>query len=281
MSDSSKPAVLRVLGIQLAASPGDAAANRRRARALIEAHPGHDLYVLPELSSPGYDDAVLAAVGAHAEGDDDAAASCAFFADVARDVGAHVCFGYLRRAAGGVRICSAVAAPEGGVVLRYDKMHLCDMGRCSEVARGLAAGAAPGVFTCRGWRVGVAICYDLRFPELWRRLAWGAGCDVVVHPSAFARDATFPCYHPFATTRAVENQVYVLSVNFAGPAFGASVACPPWVGPVPGAADQAPAFLGDEEAVLPLACESAVLAAVRAAYPYRRDLHASLRGAAS
>ena len=86
-------------------------------------------------------------------------------------------------------IAQAVVAPTGRVELVYDKMHLCDMGKCSEVAHGLARGERPGVFACRGWRVGVCICYDLRFPELWRRLAWEEDCDLIVHPSAFVRDS--------------------------------------------------------------------------------------------
>ena len=41
--------------------------------------------------------------------------------------------------------------------------------------------------------IGLAICYDLRFPELWRYYR-DFGCDLVLHPSAFSRDATFPGY---------------------------------------------------------------------------------------
>ena len=85
-------------------------------------------------------------------------------------------------------IAQAVVGPTG-IELVYDKMHLCDMGACSEVAHGLTRGERPGVFTCRGWRVGVCICYDLRFPALWRRLAWEEDCDLIVHPSAFVRDS--------------------------------------------------------------------------------------------
>jgi len=86
-------------------------------------------------------------------------------------------------------------------------------------------------------------------------------------------------YHTFVTTRAVENGIYVLSVNFAGADFGESIAAPPWVGPVPGLADQRARVLGCDEGVLALSCETAVLDAVRAAYPYRRNAHPSLRAA--
>ena len=126
-------------------------------------------------------------------------------------------------------------------------------------------------------------CYDLRFPELFRAYAWGRGCDLILHPSAFVRDATFPTYHAFVTTRAQENGVYVLSVSFAGSNFGSSIAAPPWLGPVPGLAGEpddelAPKVLGTEEGVLPLVVEPRTLSAVRAAYPYRDDRHPGLCG---
>ena len=291
---------LKVCAVQLRATPGDVEGNLRRAEQLIRANPGHHLYVLPELSSCGYSDEVLADCAAFAHGSFDGVFK--FFIDLAREVDAHICFGFLCRTsrplsavpavgdrlvavngrnncvvtrvnafaaaadvlfdAGTERtyllsdlrtpvftIAQAVVGPTG-IELVYDKMHLCDMGACSEVAHGLTRGERPGVFTCRGWRVGVCICYDLRFPALWRRLAWEEDCDLVVHPSAFVRDATFPMYHTFVTTRAVENGIYVLSVNFAGADFGESIAAPPWVGPVPGLADQRARVLGCDEGVM-------------------------------
>ena len=227
---------LKVCGVQLRATPGDVEGNLRRAEQLIRANPGHHLYVLPELSSCGYSDEVLADCAAFAHGSFDGVFK--FFIDLAREVDAHICFGFLCRtsrplsavpavgdrlvavngrydcvvtrvnavaAAADVQfatrgrvqtyllsdlrepvftIAQAVVGPTG-IELVYDKMHLCDMGACSEVAHGLTRGERPGVFTCRGWRVGVCICYDLRFPALWRRLAWEEDCDLVVHPSAF------------------------------------------------------------------------------------------------
>ena len=224
---------LKVCAVQLRATPGDVEGNLRRAEQLIRANPGHHLYVLPELSSCGYSDEVLADCAAFAHGSFDGVFK--FFIDLAREVDAHICFDFLCRTSrplsavpavgsrvlaashpGHVTRVNAVAAAADvlfdsgtertyllaelrtpvftiaqavvgptGIELVYDKMHLCDMGACSEVAHGLTRGERPGVFTCRGWRVGVCICYDLRFPELWRRLAWEEDCDLIVHPSAF------------------------------------------------------------------------------------------------
>ena len=88
------------------------------------------------------------------------------FANCARDVNAYICYGYLRRTeCGGCTICQAVVARESGeLVLSYDKMHLCDMGACSEVGYGVQPGSTPGVFEINGVKVGVTICYDIRLP---------------------------------------------------------------------------------------------------------------------
>ena len=268
---------LRVLGIQINPVLGDVEANLEHAELLIRMNPGYALYVLPELSCTGYDDTVLSSLATFAQ-EAETGSIADHFRRVASDMNAHVCYGFVRRIRDGrYSICQAVMAPNGVLALTYDKMHLCDMGACSEVAHGLSPGAAPGVFTCQGCRVGVAVCYDLRFPELFRRLAWDENCDLIVHPSAFVRDATFPTYHQFATARAVENGVFLLSINYAGPLFGKSIAVPPWVGPVPGRGELATVSLGTEEGLLPVTVEPADLEAVRAAYPYRRNVNLVLR----
>lgn len=285
MAAPSQDQPLRILGLQLDFKPGDTHANCRRAEALIKRHPGHRLYVLPELHCNGYCGTVLEAVAVQAQ-HAETGTIATFFSRLAREVDAYICYGFLRRrhdsGAGGdpvYTICQAVVRPDGVLALVYDKMHLCDMGACSEVSYGCTRGTQLGVFECDGVTVGVTVCYDIRFPELFRELAWGAGCDVILHPSAFVRDATFHCYHAFCTTRAVENAVYFLSVNIGGPMFGDSIAVPPWIGPVPGIEGSlAASSLGTEQkGVLALTVDPAVLRAVRAAYPYRRDVSPALR----
>lgn len=198
---------LRVLGLQVELLAGQTEANLARAEALIRANPGHRLYVLPELSSHGYCDEVLSQLDPtrpeRPAQDAESGSVTAFFCRLARDVDAHISYGFLRDAgAGRTCICQAVVDPRGQLVLAYDKMHLCDMGDCSEIAHGCSPGEGElGVFECDGVRVGVTICYDLRFPELYRALAWDAGCDLILHPAAFVRDATFPMYHQVGRRR--------------------------------------------------------------------------------
>ena len=113
-------------------------------------------------------------------------------------------------------IC-AVAGPDGSQVLAYDKMHLCDMGACSEVGYGCSRGDALGTFEVDGVRVGLSMLRHSISGAL--PSARGTRGATVLHPSAFIRDATFPCYQ-MCTVRAVENGIYFLSVNHGGEEFG-------------------------------------------------------------
>jgi predicted amidohydrolase len=196
---------------------------------------------------------------------------------------------------------AAFFEPSGLQRARYDKLHLCNFDDCSE-GKAFAAGTHLTVFEARGFKVGLLICYDLRFAEIWGVLAREHSVDVVLHPSCFPDDGSFATWHPFVKTRAparptfrtlwidgssrtldvrasarfgparrvlfpsgaVENLIYVLSLNRAHPHFGESLAVGPR-GP-----DAAEAMkLGREAGVLPLSVERAVLTEARADYPFR------------
>jgi predicted amidohydrolase len=66
-------------------------------------------------------------------------------------------------------------------------------------------------------------------PELCRQLAVEHDVDLIFHPSAYSRDSSFYSWHQFVTSRAIENQVFFLSLNRAGKNFGKSIFCTPWV----------------------------------------------------
>jgi len=85
---------------------------------------------------------------------------------------------------------SCVYAPDGGLAARYDKMHLFryDNGRERyDEAQVLDAGAEPVAFDAGALRVGLSVCYDLRFPELYRQLTFAGArrCDLLAVPAAF------------------------------------------------------------------------------------------------
>jgi nitrilase len=114
----------------------------------------------------------------------------------------------------------------------------------------------------------------MRFPQVWQRLAVEQHIDVVLHPVAFARDSTFYSWRPTIISRALETQVFVLSVNRAGADWGRSILCPPWV-----EVDAPEQCLGDKEELRVIEIDRAALCAARKAHPYhkgRRDDYAEL-----
>ncbi len=84
---------------------------------------------------------------------------------------------------------AAVVSPEGKLVARYRKIHLFDVdipgGATLRESDGTAGGDDIVVVPIGDRRVGVSICYDIRFPEMYRRLVYDGGADVVVVPAAF------------------------------------------------------------------------------------------------
>ncbi|NYT06045.1 MAG: carbon-nitrogen hydrolase family protein [Methanomicrobiales archaeon] len=101
--------------------------------------------------------------------------------------------------------------PDGSVLARYAKIHLFSPGG---EQRACTPGDALGVFPLAGMRFGIAICYDLRFPELFRAYA-RAGAGAVLVPSAW------PCsrighWELFIRARALENQMYVAGISTTG-----------------------------------------------------------------
>ena len=219
---------ITVAGCQIPQTVGNPRANIRTAMDAISASPGHDIYVLPELSSSGYDEIVFNRLEAFAEEWDGPSFNA--FSRLSRDLGCYICYSFPRRRnIGEFTIAAAVVDPDGERAATYDKWHVCSTGECCE-KRFFQNGNGPlAVFDLNGVRVGLSICYDIRFPEPIRHLAVEKGISLLLHPGGWPRDAGFFTWHPFVLTRAVENTMYIMSTNWAGPNNGGSVFCPPFV----------------------------------------------------
>jgi nitrilase len=108
---------------------------------------------------------------------------------------------------------SCAFAPDGTCVARYDKVHLFryDNGReRHDESRVLRSGREPAAFDAGGLRVGLSICYDLRFPELYRALM-DPPCDLIAVPAAFTRPTGEAHWEVLLRARAIENQCYVIA----------------------------------------------------------------------
>jgi len=109
----------------------------------------------------------------------------------------------------------------GERVARYDKIHLFDVGlpdsreSYRESATFVAGDPTPVVIDSPFGRIGLSVCYDLRFPELYRALA-SAGAEIVVAPSAFTHTTGRAHWHVLTRARAVENLTTLIAPNQTG-----------------------------------------------------------------
>ena len=147
-----------------------------------------------------------------------------------------------------VRSASLVFGPDGRRVARYDKMHLFAFNDGEErydEGRTIEPGTTPVAFDAPCGTIALSVCYDLRFPELYRsfdRLA------LIVVPSAFTVVTGAAHWHVLLKARAIENQCYVLAAAQGGThangrrTYGHSVLIDPW-GEVLTELDQGPGVI--------------------------------------
>ena len=220
---------ISVAGIQLLHEQGCRDANIQAAVRWIESAPGHDLYVLPELASSGYGRDAFEQLDRLTEDSD--GPSFQAFSALAQKQRCFICYCFPRKTKHGKpTICAAVVDRDGRLAALYDKWHVCQNGDSYE-KEYFAAGVRPlGVFTIDQIRVGICICYDIRFPEMIRKLAIEQRIALLIHPGGWPRlDEGFNSWHSFVTTRAIENAIYIMSPNRASSENGCSIFCPPYV----------------------------------------------------
>ena len=225
----------------------DKSANLERAERLIRvgAARGANLVALPEVFNWRGKRAEQAAAAETLDGETLTLMSC-----LARELRIHLVAGSITERVDDSARCyntSALLGPDGGRIAVYRKIHLFDVdlpGRVTvrESDTKLAGTELVCVETSLG-AIGLSICYDLRFPELFRRLAF-TGAQIIMLPSAF----TFPTgeahWEPLLRARAIENQAYVIAPAQFGPNiygysdYGSSMIVDPWGRVLARAADQ-------------------------------------------
>jgi nitrilase len=136
--------------------------------------------------------------------------------------------------AGRVLNTTLVYDPEGKPVSRYDKIHLFGFTKGDETydeGRTIVPGGAVGSFDAPFGKVGLSVCYDLRFPELYRAMGEVA---LIVVPAAFTHTTGMAHWEVLLRARAIENQCYVLASAQGGThrngrrTFGHSMLIGPW-----------------------------------------------------
>ncbi len=194
-----------------------------------------------------------------------------FMAALARDHGVWLVGGTLPLVSGQpgkVLNATLVYDPAGRPVGRYDKMHLFGFNQGSEAydeARTIVPGDLVGSFEAPFGRVGLSVCYDLRFPELYRAMG---ECALIVVPAAFTYTTGSAHWEVLLRARAIENQCYVLAAAQGGThangrrTYGHSMLVDPW--------GEVKALLPEGEGVIEGVLDAAFLAGVRERLPALR-----------
>ncbi len=226
---------MRVAACQMNARQ-DQAANLATALALLDwaAEAGADLAVLPEyLDYLGTDEGALQAAEPVPGPFVDSLAARA------RDLGLWVLAGsvHARAPDGRCRNASLLLDRQGRVAARYDKLHLFDIGLAGQPSyrESATVGGGDRVVTAEidGVLAGLSICYDLRFPELYRLHAL-AGAQILLVPAAFTLHTGRAHWELLLRARAVENQCFVIAAGQVGESlpgkacFGHSMVVDPW-----------------------------------------------------
>jgi predicted amidohydrolase len=161
------------------------------------------------------------------------------FSDVARRHDAWILIGSLAEASGDEarpHNTSVLIAPDGSIAATYRKIHLFDVavdsGPVDTESARVTAGQSTVVADVDGVSVGLSICYDIRFPELYRSLAL-AGAEVLTVPANFTERTGRDHWEVLLRARAIENGAWVLAPSQIGgppgqPAFGRSMIVDPW-----------------------------------------------------
>ena len=212
---------MKAAALQMTSGP-DVPANLAQARLLLEEARAADavLAVLPEnFAFMGMHDADKRAVG-EAEG---SGPIQDFLAETAQHLKQRVIAGTVPlRIAGDARVAAAslVYDAAGECVARYDKIHLFDVeiperAESYRESANMAPGKTPRVIDTPIGRVGLAVCYDVRFPELFRDLG-AQGAQVFVLPSAFTAPTGRAHWETLLRARAIENLCYMIAPAQSG-----------------------------------------------------------------
>jgi deaminated glutathione amidase len=170
-------------------------------------------------------------------------------AALARQLNIHLVAGSILEQNGTERAfnTSVLFDPRGELVARYRKLHLFDVDIPEQVtireSDTRVAGNDVVVAPTELGVIGMTICYDLRFPELYRRLTL-AGAEIITVPSAFTFPTGAAHWEVLLRARAIENQVYIIAPDQIGKSpcggmdFGNSMMVDPWGKPLARAADR-------------------------------------------
>ena len=199
------------MNVKLASTAADCEQNFVHARELIDRalKRGADVAVLPEAFNTGFNTAKFQELA-----DPNAAYTKKFLSEISQNCAAVLIGGSINSERDKI-YNSAFIYQNGAEILRYDKIHTFSLARENEiVSGGDRLGLCEIKFKNRAVKIGVAVCYDLRFCEIFRALAL-RGAQIVFVIAQFAQ-SRIEHFVTLARARAIENQIFICAVNGCG-----------------------------------------------------------------
>ncbi|ULG73849.1 carbon-nitrogen family hydrolase [Macrococcus brunensis] len=202
---------MRIALYQMAVVPGRPDLAAEKVASWLRGLEGIDIAVLPEMWNTSYE---LERLGELA--DEKGRREIDFLKGLAQEKGIHIVGGSIAVSEEEKHFNrSVIVNKQGEVAYQYDKIHLVPM---LDEPRYLTAGGQFEVFELAGEKMGVIICYDLRFPELTRRLAL-EGAEIIYVVAEWPEER-MDHFIALLKARAIENQCYIAACNAAGECNG-------------------------------------------------------------
>ena len=206
---------INIAAVQHCAELGDKYKNYDKIKNAVKSIKNADIIILPEVWTIGWN------CGKFRESAEDIGSSetLTFLADLAKEHNANIIGGSFitKNPDGNCYNTSPVFDRTGKLIAIYNKNHLYSYFGSTE-AQYITVGESPVLVGIDGYKIGLTVCYDIRFPEIYRAYRI-AGADVLVNCAAWA--STKPSQWEIMTrSRAIENQTYMIAVNQVGPMGG-------------------------------------------------------------
>lgn len=209
-----KKAKINLLAIQMASEIGQVEANIVKVRGLLEKtliQYRADFVFLPEVWSVGWNCESFVECAECSESSE----SLQMLKSVARKYDVNIIGGsFVEKKSNGTFANSCpVINRKGELIATYEKNHLFSYYGCDE-GKYITAGKNPIMVELDGIKIGLSICYDIRFPEIYRAYR-KAGADILVNMAAWGANKKIP-WDTMTTSRAVENQTYFIALTQTG-----------------------------------------------------------------
>ena len=204
---------LKILAVQISSVAGDKFANFKKVRKLVDENIDSDvdLIVLPEVWTCGWAcDKFKASADLISDSE-----TIRFLSEIAKKYSVNIAGGSFisKKEDGKYYNTCPFLNRKGELVAIYDKMHLYSYYGCDE-GKYVTCGKNPVIINVDGIKIGLSICYDIRFPELYREYR-KAGVDLFLNCAAWSVTKPVP-WEVLTKARAVENQTYMVALTQSG-----------------------------------------------------------------